>query len=205
MSCVYPTLEKRIVIALFIHMGMSCRKIDTYLGRSHTGVCLELRQDSSKSGYCARAADCRVQTRRKMPRHDHRMSPSNLIAWADEKHCRDWPPERIAGPLRLDYPEDQSMHIRGRASTAGTMPLSSLVVPAIVICVVPSGATGGKGGYGWQTPVARAERHRRTVAACCRECPPWRTGRRIWSAPPGARQRCSAVRSAKGAFCCRPG
>lgn len=30
-------------------------------------------------------------------------------------------------------------------------------------------------------------------------------GQPIWSVPPGARQRCSAVRSAKGAFCCRPG
>lgn len=86
MSCVYPTLEKRIVIALFVHMGMSCRKIDTYLGRSHTGVCLELRQDSSKSGYCARATDCRVGARRKMPRHDRRMSRSDFVVWADEKH-----------------------------------------------------------------------------------------------------------------------
>ena len=30
-------------------------------------------------------------------------------------------------------------------------------------------------------------------------------GQSIWSVPPGARQRCSAARSAKGAFCCRPG
>lgn len=61
------TLEERMVIKVFARMGMSCRKIATYPGRSHTSLCRELCQGRSKSGYCARVADCRARKRRKMP------------------------------------------------------------------------------------------------------------------------------------------
>lgn len=46
MSHSHLTLEERIVIELFVHMGLSCRKIATYLDRSHTSVCRELRRNS---------------------------------------------------------------------------------------------------------------------------------------------------------------
>lgn len=46
MSHSHLTLEERIVIELFVHMGLSCRKIATYLGRSHTSVCRELCRNS---------------------------------------------------------------------------------------------------------------------------------------------------------------
>lgn len=38
MSHVHLTLEERIVIELFVHMGMTCREIATCLGRSHTTI-----------------------------------------------------------------------------------------------------------------------------------------------------------------------
>jgi len=51
------------------------------------------------------------------------VSRSGLAAWIDEKCCRDWSPEQIAGYLgyvRVDYPEDQTMlRIGGISSTAG--------------------------------------------------------------------------------------
>lgn len=46
MSHSHLTLEERVVIELFVHMGLSCRKIATYLDRSHTSVCRELRRNS---------------------------------------------------------------------------------------------------------------------------------------------------------------
>ena len=46
MSHSHLTLEERIVIELFVHMGLSCRKIATYLDRSHTSVYRELRRNS---------------------------------------------------------------------------------------------------------------------------------------------------------------
>ncbi len=61
MSHAHLTLEERIVIELFVPMGMSCRKIATSLGRSHTTVCRERRRNSSKSGYRAQIAERRAQ------------------------------------------------------------------------------------------------------------------------------------------------
>ena len=46
-----------------------------------------------------------------MPRHYRSLSRPELIAYVDEKLCNDWSFEQIAGCIRLDYPQDQSMRI----------------------------------------------------------------------------------------------
>ena len=111
MSHTHLTLEERIVIELFVHMGMTCREIATCLGRSHTTISRELRRNSSKSGYRAQTANRRAQTRRKIPRHYRCLNQPQLIAYVDEKLHNDWSPEQIAGRIRLDYPEDATMRI----------------------------------------------------------------------------------------------
>ena len=111
MSHVHLTLEERIVIELFVHMGMTCREIATCLGRSHTTISRELRRNSSKSGYRAQTAERRAQKRRKTPRHYRCLSRPELVAYVDEKLRNDWSPEQIAGRIRLDYPQDHTMRI----------------------------------------------------------------------------------------------
>ena len=39
------------------------------------------------------------------------MNRPGLLAWVDEKLRANWSPEQIAGRIRLEYPEDQSMRI----------------------------------------------------------------------------------------------
>ena len=70
------------------------------------------------------------------PEKDERCR-SDLVAWVDEKLCRDCSPERIVGRLRLDYPEVAGMRISGRPSAAGSLQPHNLAMPAIVICAVP--------------------------------------------------------------------
>lgn len=67
MSHSHLTLEERIVIELFVRMGLSCRKIATYLGRSHTSVCRELRRNSFPKVATNQTAERRTQKRRTMP------------------------------------------------------------------------------------------------------------------------------------------
>ena len=39
------------------------------------------------------------------------MNRPELVAWVDEKLRANWSPEQIAGRIRLEYTEDQSMRI----------------------------------------------------------------------------------------------
>ena len=80
MPYTHLTLEERIVIELFVHMGMSCREIAAYLGRSHTTVSRELRRNRSKSGYRSQTAERRARKRRNMPRHYRSMSRLELVS-----------------------------------------------------------------------------------------------------------------------------
>ena len=76
------------------------------------------RVGSGKSGCRARSADCRARKKRKMPSRYRCMGRSDLVAGVDEQLRSDRSPEHIAGPIRLDYPEDQIMRISGRPSPA---------------------------------------------------------------------------------------
>ena len=113
MSHSHLTLEERIRIEIFVSMGLSCREMARRLGRSHSTLSRELRRNvgSAKRGYCAQSAERRARKRRKRPRHYRCMNRPGLIAWVDEKLRANWSPEQIAGRIRLEYPEDQSMRI----------------------------------------------------------------------------------------------
>ena len=113
MSHSHLTLEERISIEIFVSMGLSCREMARRLGRSHSTVSLELRRNSrsAKRGYRAQSAERRARKRRKRARHYRCMNRPELLAWVDEKLRANWSPEQIAGRIRLEYPEDQSMRI----------------------------------------------------------------------------------------------
>ena len=79
------TLEERIVIELFVPMGMSCRKIARQLDRHHTTISRELRRNSSKSGYRTQTAERRAQTETKDAAAFRCLSRPELIAYVDKK------------------------------------------------------------------------------------------------------------------------
>ena len=111
MPYTHLTPEERVAIELFARKGLTSREIGMHLGRSHTTVSRELRRNSSKSGYRAQTAERRTQKRRRMPRHYRCLNRPELVAYVDEQLRNDWSPEQIAGRIRLDYPQDQSMRI----------------------------------------------------------------------------------------------
>ena len=111
MPYTHLTPEERVAIELFARKGLTSREIGMHLGRSHTTVSRELRRNSSKSGYRAQTAERRARKRRRMPRHYRCLNRPELVAYVDEQLRNDWSPEQIAGRIRLDYPQDQSMRI----------------------------------------------------------------------------------------------
>ena len=111
MPYTHLTLEERVAIELFARKGLTSREIARQLDRHHTTISRELRRNSSKSGYRAQTADRRTQKRRRMPRHYCCLSRPELVAYVDKKLRNDYSPEQIAGRIRLDYPQDQSMRI----------------------------------------------------------------------------------------------
>jgi IS30 family transposase len=111
MSHQHLTPEERIVIDLFLRLGMSRRKIAACLGRSHTTIARELLRNGSARGYRNQTAQTRADVRRSQPRHYRCQDRPPLVAYIDKKLRRDWSPEQIAGRIRLDHPHDRQMRI----------------------------------------------------------------------------------------------
>ena len=202
MPYTHLTLEERIVIELFVHMGMSCREIAAYLGRSHTTVSRELRRNRSKSGYRSQTAERRARKRRNMPRHYRSMSRPELLAYVDKKLRSDWSPEQIAGRIRLDYPQDQTMRISVEtiyrwiytAAQVGDTSYRHLRRAHKRRRGKPG--TAEAGGF-FPGALILTSAHRLLPTD-----PGMGTGRRILSVPPGARQRWSVATNAKAVFWC---
>lgn len=111
MSHKHLTPEERIVIDLFLRLGMSRREIAVCLGRSHTTIARELLRNASASGYRAQTAQKRAEARRSQPRHYRCQNRPALVGYVDKKLRSDWAPEQIAGRICLDHPHDQQMRI----------------------------------------------------------------------------------------------
>ena len=146
MSHTHLTLEERIVIEVFVQMGMTCREIATYLGRSHTTVSRELRRNSSKSGYRAQTANRRAQTRRKIPRHYRCLNQPQLIAYVDESCTTTGLPNRLQGAFDSTIQRMRPCVAARKPSIVGSMPRHSLAIPAIVIYAAPIDDADGKPG-----------------------------------------------------------
>lgn len=103
--------EERFTIELFLDLGMSLREIAVSLRRNHTTISRELRRNGSASGYRAKTAQRRADTRSTQPRHYRRQKLAPLVKYVEKKLRKDWAPEQIAGRIRLDYPHDEQMRI----------------------------------------------------------------------------------------------
>ena len=207
MSHSHLTPEERIRIEIFVSMGLSCREMARRLGRSHSTLSRELRRNvgSAKRGYCAQSAERRARKRRKRARHYRCMNRPGLLAWVDEKLRANWSPEQIAGRIRLEYPEDQSMRI------------STETIYRWVYAAAQFGDTSyrhlrraHKGGGG-KSGMARAGACFPGVSISAAGRGLWNselalvTGKPTLSVPPEEKWRCSAVPNARAACSCWPG
>ena len=108
------TPNEQYVIAHMTIAGFSLREIGRRLGRHHTSIGREIRRNrptyADDAVYWYDAAEFYAKERRHRARH-RRRHHQRLAAYIISKLRLDWPPQAIAGRLRVDYPDDEAMRI----------------------------------------------------------------------------------------------
>ncbi len=108
------TPNDQYVIAHMTSAGFSQREIGRRLGRHHASIGREIRRNrptyADDAVYWYDAAEYYAKERRRRPRHRRRQH-ERLVSYVTLKLRLDWPPEAIAGRLKVDYPDDNSMRI----------------------------------------------------------------------------------------------
>jgi transposase, IS30 family len=108
------TPNEQYVIAHMTIAGFSQREIGRRLGRHHTSIGREIRRNrptyADDAVYWYDAAEYYAKERRRRPRHARRRH-ERLAFYVTSKLRLDWPPEAIAGRLKVEYPDDESMRI----------------------------------------------------------------------------------------------
>lgn len=114
MSYHHFTTEERYVISHMSLAGFSLREIGRRIGRHHTSISREIRRNrptyADDAVYWYDAAEFYAKERRHKPRH-RRRHHDRLVAYVTAKIRLDWPPEAIAGRLKLDFADDETMRI----------------------------------------------------------------------------------------------
>ena len=94
--------------------GFSQREIARRLRRHHTSIGREIRRNrptyADDAVYWYGPAEYYANERRCRPRHRRRQH-ERLVSYVTSKLRLDWPPETIAGRLKIEYPDDESMRI----------------------------------------------------------------------------------------------
>ena len=105
------TLAEREDISRGIASGTSIREIARRLGRAASTVSREIVRHGGRPAYRAHDADRQAWVSALRPKRcllaGNRML-RNIVA---SKLILDWSPEQISGWLKIEYPDDQSMHV----------------------------------------------------------------------------------------------
>lgn len=108
------TPNEQYVIAHMTIAGFSQREIGRRLGRHHTSIGREIRRNrptyADDAVYWYGPAEHYAKERRLRPRHARRRH-ERLVSYVTSKLHLDWSPEAIAGRLKVDYPDNESMRI----------------------------------------------------------------------------------------------
>jgi IS30 family transposase len=105
------TLEEREEISRGIARGRSARQIALALARSHTTIAREIERCGGRDRYRAHAADREAWVRARRPRPAKLELCPELRRLVEEQLRKDHSPEQIAGWLRLEYPDNEAMHV----------------------------------------------------------------------------------------------
>ena len=101
MSYTHLTMDERNVIFRMRRQGYPQAEIARCLGRSPSTVGRELRRNVESDGrYFPCSAQAFANARRRAHIRRPKTGDKELMAWVEEKLCRRWSPEEIAGRLR---------------------------------------------------------------------------------------------------------
>jgi IS30 family transposase len=110
----YLSLAEREEIALLIRTGASLRAIGRELGRPVSTIAREVARNSPVvGGYRAIAAQLKAEARAGRPKPSKLGSNARLHGWVQEQlDSKSKPsPEQVAGRLRVEFPDDESMRV----------------------------------------------------------------------------------------------
>jgi len=115
MSYNHLTENERYVISHLVLYGLTFREIGLRLSRHHTTISREIKRNrptyADDAVYWYGAAKAYTEERKRKARHAKRRSNSQLVRYVKAKLIEDWSPEETAGRLKLDYQDDDKMHI----------------------------------------------------------------------------------------------
>ncbi len=105
------TLQEREEISRGIAAGDSARGIAARLGRSPSTVTRELNRHGGRRRYRAAEADRRASERARRPQRCKLARNPVLSGLVAAKLREDWSPEQIAGWLKMEFPDDETMRV----------------------------------------------------------------------------------------------
>ena len=105
------TVEEREEISRGVAAGDSARRIAARLGRSPSTITRELDRHGGRRRYRAAEADRRAWDRARRPQRCKLARQPLLSDLVAAKLQEDWSPEQIAGWLKLEFPDDETMRV----------------------------------------------------------------------------------------------
>jgi len=105
------TLVERESISRGIASGTSIREIASRLDRAPSTVCREIARHGGRSVYRACDADRQAWVSALRPKRCLLAGNRKLRNIVASRLILDWSPEQISGWLKIEYPDDQSMHV----------------------------------------------------------------------------------------------
>ena len=105
------TLAEREEISRGMLAGYSIRAIASQLGRAPSTISREIRRNGDRRRYRANEADQAAWDRSRRPKTCKLAQNCALARIVENKLCKLWAPEQIAGWLKRTYPDDESMQV----------------------------------------------------------------------------------------------
>jgi IS30 family transposase len=102
---------EREEISRGVAAGESARRIAARLGRAASTVARELGRNGGRRGYRAADADQQAWERARRPQQCKLARDRVLAGVVASKLEQDWSPQQIAGWLKLEYPDDETMRV----------------------------------------------------------------------------------------------
>ncbi|MDR5777506.1 MULTISPECIES: IS30 family transposase [unclassified Caballeronia] len=105
------TLAEREEISRGVHADVSIRQIAASLGRSPSTISREVARHGGLNNYRAALADASAWDRAKRPKRCRLAVNAKLRRLVARKLQLKWAPQQIAGWLKQQYPDDESMQV----------------------------------------------------------------------------------------------
>src|SRR5204863_6628488 len=103
--------EEREEISRGLAAGLPIRRIAYGLRRCPSTISREVARNDGRARYRAAEADCRAWERARRPKACRLATCAKLRSIVSEKLEQDWSPEQISAWLKLQFPDDDEMHV----------------------------------------------------------------------------------------------